>query len=52
MACLPLFDEHQGEVIPPTVGFLPGVDLEAVMPGGLEGIDATGFHHGPDPEFG
>ncbi len=43
-------NEDQGEVVPTAIGFFPGVDLEAVVPGGFEHIDAAGFHHGSDLE--
>ena len=52
MPCLMSFDEDQGEVIPPAIGLFAGIDIKAVAPGGLEDIDAAGFHHGSDPEPG
>jgi hypothetical protein len=36
----------------PAVNLFSGVDFKAIVPGGLEDIDAAGFHHGPDPDFG
>ena len=49
---MPLFNQHQGKEVPTAVGLFPGVDVEAIVPGSLEDIDAAGLHHGPDPEFG
>jgi hypothetical protein len=47
-----LFEKDQSKVVPATKGLFASVDVEAVVSGGFEDIDAAGLHHGPDPEFG
>ena len=52
LPCLPSLNENQGEIVPAAIGLFAGVDLKAVMPGGLKHMDAAGFYHGSHPELG
>jgi hypothetical protein len=42
MGLLPLLNQDHGKIVPFAIVLILGVDFKAVMPGGLEHIDATG----------